>query len=235
MDIARETERVNLLVDFQDASTITESQLDLATRQAFYLAQEAFDLTNSTLAVADDGSYSASNRRISLLGDPNSDDDAVNQGWVKAQFNSGYDAHLERIAAENAEENAHDSEIKASSSEVNAEESADKAKTSEQNAKSSETHSATSEQNSKTSETNAAQSAEEARGYADSVNLPSPVGNAGKVLISDGSDWVLSTVTLDSLIQRIAVLEAKTARQSVSGSITVFNGEVRATDISIGN
>ena len=102
IDINRETERGNLLVDFQDASTITESQLDLATRQAFYLAQEAFDLTSSTMAVANDGSYSASGRRLSVLGDPDSDDDAATAGWVKAQYSGGKDAHEERVLAETA-------------------------------------------------------------------------------------------------------------------------------------
>lgn len=106
IDVRRETERKNLLVDFQDASTITEQQLDLATRQAFFLAQEAFDLTSSTLAVANDGSYSASGRRLSLLGDPDSDDDATTQGWVKAQYISGKDAHEERVSAEDARDQA---------------------------------------------------------------------------------------------------------------------------------
>lgn len=55
VDVLRETERETLLVDFQDASTITEKELDLSARQAFYIAQEAFDLTNSTMAVAKDG------------------------------------------------------------------------------------------------------------------------------------------------------------------------------------
>lgn len=88
IDIRRETERENILVDFQDASTLTESDLDKSARQSFYLAQESYDQTGSTMAVANDGSYSANNRRISTVGYPNSDDDAATQKYVKDTLGS---------------------------------------------------------------------------------------------------------------------------------------------------
>lgn len=106
IDIRRETERVNLLVDFQDASTITEQQLDLAAQQTFYIAQEAFDATGGTMAVANDGSYSANGRRLSLVGYPDSDDDAANVQYVKDVLVSGHDAHQERLLAEAARNKA---------------------------------------------------------------------------------------------------------------------------------
>lgn len=106
VDVLRETERETLLVDFQDASTITEKELDLSARQAFYIAQEAFDLTNSTMAVANDGSYSASNRRISVLGYPNSADDAANVQYVQDVLTSGKNAFDERVLAEAARDKA---------------------------------------------------------------------------------------------------------------------------------
>lgn len=110
IDIRRETERNNLLVDFQDASTITERQLDLLASQTFYLAQEAFDLTGSSLTVHEDGSYSASGRRISLLGYPQYDGDAATQGYVKNVLVSGRNAHEERLAAERARVGAENAE-----------------------------------------------------------------------------------------------------------------------------
>ncbi|WP_067516915.1 phage tail fiber domain-containing protein [Endozoicomonas ascidiicola] len=235
IDVQRETERTKLLVDFQDASTITETQLDLATRQAVYLAQEAFDLTNSTMAVANDGSYSASNRRISVLGEPDSDDDAATAGWVKGQFNSGYDAHEERVLAEQAAGSAGLSESSAADSESNA-------ATSESRAKTSETNAAVSESNAKTSEINAGQLADtaanheaNAQAYAASINLPLAPGNDGKVLITDGTNWIFSSMTLASLVQRLTDLESKTANISISGSTTLFSGEIQAADLSIGN
>lgn len=83
IDINRETNRETLLVDFTDGSTITENQLDLSARQSFYLAQETLDTATANLGVSEDGSYSAGTRRISNLGDPDSDDDAATQGYVK--------------------------------------------------------------------------------------------------------------------------------------------------------
>lgn len=106
IDVRRETERNVLLVDFQDASTLTEYQLDLAALQSFFLAQEAFDATGGTLAVANDGSYSANNRRISNVGYPNSDGDAANVKYVKDVLVSGKDAFEERLLAEAARNKA---------------------------------------------------------------------------------------------------------------------------------
>lgn len=102
VDVLRETERQKLLVDFQDASTITEEQLDLAARQSFYLAQEAFDMAGATMALNSDGSLSASGRRLSNVGEPVNPEDVPTMGWVQAQYQSGKDAHVERLVAEEA-------------------------------------------------------------------------------------------------------------------------------------
>lgn len=106
IDVRRETERNVLLVDFQDASTLTERQLDLAAQQTFFIAQEAFDATGGTMAVANDGSYSANNRRISNVGYPNSDGDAATVKYVKDVLVSGKDAFEERLLAEAARNKA---------------------------------------------------------------------------------------------------------------------------------
>lgn len=92
IDIHRETSRDEPLVDFQDASTLTEYELDLATRQSFYIVQEMLDIVTSNLSVAEDGSYSANNRRISQVAEPDSDDDVATAGWVAEQFTAGVDA-----------------------------------------------------------------------------------------------------------------------------------------------
>lgn len=118
VDVRRETEKVNLLVDFQDASTITEEQLDLSAKQAFFIAQEAFDATGATLAVANDGSYSAQNRRLSNVGEPEQPADAATMGWVMGQYNSGRDAHQERLRAEQARDASQASQNAAASSEA---------------------------------------------------------------------------------------------------------------------
>lgn len=52
VEVRRVTERDRLLVDFQDASTITEEQLDLLAQQNFYLSQEADDLAQESNTLA---------------------------------------------------------------------------------------------------------------------------------------------------------------------------------------
>ena len=91
VDINRETEKQRLLVDFQDGSTLLEKDLDLAARQSFFLAQETFDQTGSSLVVAEDGSYSASGRRISVMGYPTTQADATNKQYVDDTFAQGED------------------------------------------------------------------------------------------------------------------------------------------------
>ncbi len=60
--------------------------------------------------------------------------------------------------------------------------------------------------------------------------LPEQAGHTGKVLMTNGAEpyW-------EDLVTRIAQLEAKLANVTVSGSTTVFSGEVQATEFSIGN
>ena len=58
-----ETAKV-LLVDFQDGSVLTEADLDKATLQLLYLAQEAEETGASSLPVDWDGNYDAGSKRI---------------------------------------------------------------------------------------------------------------------------------------------------------------------------
>lgn len=84
VEVRRTTNRTERVVDFTDGSTIHESDLDNALLQSFYLAQEAFDAAGGTLSILPDGSFGASNRRISLVADPVNPQDAVTKGWVEA-------------------------------------------------------------------------------------------------------------------------------------------------------
>lgn len=81
--IARVTPK-EILVDFNDGETLTEGDLDITTQQSVYLAQEAADFLQQSLDVAPDGSLTANQKRISDLGDPLNDQDAVNRRWVEA-------------------------------------------------------------------------------------------------------------------------------------------------------
>lgn len=88
VDIRRVTPRDELLVDFKDASTLVETDLDLSALQVFYLAQEFTDLGDASLGVTDDGSFSALNRRISRVMDPQLPQDAVTKLWAETALSS---------------------------------------------------------------------------------------------------------------------------------------------------
>ena len=84
--IQRRTNSNSLLVDFTDGSTLTEKQLDLMAQQNFYLAQEAFDRTEDS--IADNGKFQldAKNRRIINVANPVDGGDAVNKRTLQYEY-----------------------------------------------------------------------------------------------------------------------------------------------------
>jgi hypothetical protein len=75
----RTSNRAARLVDYQDGSTITEAILDQDSNQMFYMAQEAIDITENTIALDNDDKYDADNKVIKNLANPVNDTDAVNK------------------------------------------------------------------------------------------------------------------------------------------------------------
>lgn len=84
--IQRRTTSNELLVDFTDGSTLTEKQLDLMAQQNLYLAQEAFDRTEDS--IADNGKFQldAKNRRIINVANPVDGGDAVNKRTLQYEY-----------------------------------------------------------------------------------------------------------------------------------------------------
>jgi hypothetical protein len=83
--ISRETDR-ETLVDFVDGSVLLEDDLDLVNLQLLHIAQEAFDLASTNLTLTAGGALSASGRRLTAIGTPTSDADAVTKAWADAQM-----------------------------------------------------------------------------------------------------------------------------------------------------
>lgn len=166
IDVLRETERKSQLVDFQDASTLLESDLDLMAQQTFFLAQEAFDQAGATLYLKPDGSYSASTRRIGDLGDPIGPEDATNKQYVDGQLAEAESATDARIAAEHWAEHPEDVEVpEGTTGEYSAHHWANKAS---QDADSIATDAAQASQDADTAST-AATAAEDAQSAAESA------------------------------------------------------------------
>jgi len=88
IEIRRSTPSTNLLVDFVDGATLTETDLDLSARQNLYVAQEATDKGNSALNSGSDGTFDFGNRRIKNVADPVNAQDGVNKQWVETAMTS---------------------------------------------------------------------------------------------------------------------------------------------------
>lgn len=84
--VYRETPNAERLVDFADDSVIDEALLDLMSQQLFFIAQEAFDLSASSIVVVADGNYDARARRVKNVADPIELTDAVNLKTFKSDF-----------------------------------------------------------------------------------------------------------------------------------------------------
>lgn len=78
----RATGDADLIVDFQDGSVLTESDLDTSQKQLLYLAQEAQETGQAALPVDAFGNYDANFKRITNLGSANDDNDAVRKSYV---------------------------------------------------------------------------------------------------------------------------------------------------------
>lgn len=86
MEARRETPRETRMVDFSDGSTLTESDLDLAQTQTFYIVQEAIDIAGGTLELLSDGSYGAGGRRIKNVGTAIEPRDAITKEYHDGTF-----------------------------------------------------------------------------------------------------------------------------------------------------
>ena len=81
--ITRSSNRNARLVDYQDGSTLTEASLDQDGNQAFFMAQEAIDITEGTLNISTTtDQWDATNKRITNVADPVDNTDAVNKQFI---------------------------------------------------------------------------------------------------------------------------------------------------------
>lgn len=103
IEVRRTTPKVERLVTFTDGSTLVQSDLNTSTLQSFFLAQEAFDQGAASMAVTEDGMFSALNRRITSLSDPVENQDAVTKAWALSAANTNLTA---AVAAKTAAETA---------------------------------------------------------------------------------------------------------------------------------
>ena len=84
--IKRETPTNARLVDFQDGSVLTESDLDKSADQNFFIAQEINDESQSAMKLDNSDRFDALNKRIINVADPTAGQDAVTKNYLENTF-----------------------------------------------------------------------------------------------------------------------------------------------------
>lgn len=121
LTIRRHTSATERVVTFKDASILKATDLDTAQLQAFHIAEEGRDAINDAIIGDKEGNWDAKGHRITNVGAPIKDNDAVNLEYYKKDVEGVYQA---RLNAEKARDAAKVSEANAKSSEISASDSA---------------------------------------------------------------------------------------------------------------
>ena len=118
--IRRYTSATDRIVSFKDASVLKAKDLDVSTIQTIHIAEEGRDIINDALIVDKEGNWNARGHRITNVGTPIKDNDAVTLKYYKEDAKGAYQSRLNaekaRDAAKVSEANAKTSEISASGS-----------------------------------------------------------------------------------------------------------------------
>ena len=84
--VERQTPDTARLVDFQDGSVLTETDLDKSANQNFFIAQETVDTVADKLGKANDGIFDAGSTRIKNVANPTASQDAVTKNYLENTF-----------------------------------------------------------------------------------------------------------------------------------------------------
>ena len=79
------------LVDFQDGSVLTESDLDKSADQNFYIAQESSDLAQLHLALDNSDKYDAGSKQIISVADPTTAQGVATKNYIESTWLSSSD------------------------------------------------------------------------------------------------------------------------------------------------
>lgn len=115
--IRRYTSATDRVVSFKDASVLKANDLDVSSVQTIHIAEEARDVINDALLKDKQGNWDAKDKRITNVGAPVADNDAMTYGIYKAD---ALGAHQSKIAAEKARDRAIEAETNSKKSEANA-------------------------------------------------------------------------------------------------------------------
>ena len=118
--VRRYTSATERVASFRDGSVLYAKDLDTSQVQAYHIAEEARDVINDAITGDKEGNWDAKGHRITNVGTPIKDSDAVTLKYYKEDVEGVYQARLNaekaRDAAKVSEANAKTSEISASDS-----------------------------------------------------------------------------------------------------------------------
>lgn len=121
LTIRRHTSATERVVTFKDASILKATDLDTSQMQALHIAEEGRDAINDAIIGDKEGNWDARGHRITNVGAPIKDNDAVNLKYYKKDVEGVYQA---RLNAEKARDAAKVSAANAKTSENSASDSA---------------------------------------------------------------------------------------------------------------
>lgn len=81
--IRRYTSATDRIVSFKDASVLKAKDLDVSSLQAYHIAEEGRDAINDAIIGDKEGNWDARGHRITNVGAPIKDNDAVNLKYYK--------------------------------------------------------------------------------------------------------------------------------------------------------
>ena len=236
------------LVDFTDGSVLTENQLDIATIQSLYVAEETQDAAKYSLgnrpgdpdgpdgpsAPGDGVNWNAENKKLINLANGTKATDAINKGQLdeaapaldaiaKRAEDAADDAEASATEATAAASAANASKVAAAGSATNAKNSEDSAKESEDKAKLSESAANASKVAAKVSEDNAKDSADKAKvselAAKDAENKAEGHSNDAQLAAETVTDTVAEVGDLVDEAEGFAIASSNSADASAASAV----------------
>ena len=218
--IDRDTPTSSRLVDFQDGSVLTETDLDKSANQNFFISQETVDEVADKLGKANDGIFDATNVRIKNLATPTSANDAATKDYIDTQTTS---AATSATNSANSATAAASSATSAASSATTATTKASEASTSETNASTSASTATTKASEASTSATAAASSATTASGHATTATTKASEASTSASNASTSASTASTQATNAASSATAAASSATAAASSASSAASSFD------------